>query len=66
MYGEEVSFASDPMFSFPPVRDVHSIHPEESKTLVEAIQTYLKTDIVDEDASMSEDQVLDVDGLIRE
>ena len=54
------------MFSFPPIRDIHSIHPEESKALVEAIQTYLKTDIVDEDASMSEDQVLDVDGLIRE
>lgn len=65
-YGEERSFSSDPLFSFPPVHDVHSIQSEESKALVEAIQTYLKTDIVDEDASMSEDQVLDVDGLIRE
>lgn len=54
------------MFSFPPAHDAHSVQPEESKALVEAIQTYLKTDIVDEDASMSEDQVLDVDGLVRE
>ena len=54
------------MFSFPPVHDVHSIQSEESKALVDANQTYLKTDIVDPDASMSEDQLLDVYGLIRE
>ena len=43
-----------------------SITTEESLSLYESIQAYLKSDIVDEEAAASEDQVLNIDSILYE
>lgn len=43
-----------------------SITNEESLSLYESIQAYLKSDIVDEEAAASEDQVLNIGAILYE
>ena len=46
--------------------DFQSVTREESRSIFQAIQEYLKSDIVDEEATASGEQVLDSDSIIVE
>lgn len=50
----------------PDIKDVNSVTAEESQSAFHAIQEYLKSDIVDEEAAASEEQVLDIDSIVTE
>ena len=57
---------SDPCFSYPPVRANEIITVDQSIELYQAIQKYLQTDIVDEEAAASGEQVLNIDRIVKE
>ena len=57
---------SDPCFSYPHIRANEPITVEQSTELYQAIQKYLQTDIVDEEAAASGEQVLNIDSIVKE
>ena len=61
-----VLIGSDPCFSYPPVRSDEPITIEQSTELYQTVQKYLQTDIVDEEAAASGEQVLNIDSIVKE
>ena len=57
---------SDPSFVYPEVQNSQAVTKEESFALYGVIKDYLKSDIVDEEAASSGEQVLDSDSIINE